>query len=98
MAVAVFYGGLIFGLLPLGGFVSWEGHLFGLHWRRHTGLGQRQGTGVTARPVQGSYTSGYRVLLTVSNVMPSFTSGRGTSARGYPDRARKRHCHETGLQ
>ena len=30
VAVAVFYGGLIFGLLPLGGFVSWEGHLFGL--------------------------------------------------------------------
>ena len=30
VAVAVFYGGLIFGLLPLDGFVSWEGHLFGL--------------------------------------------------------------------
>lgn len=30
VAVAVFYGGLFFGLLPLGGFVSWEGHLFGL--------------------------------------------------------------------
>ena len=30
VAVAVFYGGLIFGILPLDGFVSWEGHLFGL--------------------------------------------------------------------
>ena len=30
VAVAVFYGGLIFGLLPLGGYVSWEGHLAGL--------------------------------------------------------------------
>ena len=30
VAVAVFYGGLIFGLLPRDGFVSWEGHLFGL--------------------------------------------------------------------
>ena len=30
VAVAVFYGGLIFGLLPLDRFVSWEGHLFGL--------------------------------------------------------------------
>ena len=30
IAVAVFYGGLIFGLLPLGGYVSWEGHLAGL--------------------------------------------------------------------
>ena len=30
VAVAVFYGGLIFGILPLDRFVSWEGHLFGL--------------------------------------------------------------------
>ena len=30
VAVAVFYGGLIFGVLPLDGFVSWEGHMFGL--------------------------------------------------------------------
>ena len=30
VAVAVFYGGLIFGVLSLDGFVSWEGHLFGL--------------------------------------------------------------------
>ena len=30
VAVAVFYGGLIFGLLPLDRFISWEGHLFGL--------------------------------------------------------------------
>lgn len=28
--VAFFYGGLIFGVLPTGGFVSWEGHLAGL--------------------------------------------------------------------
>lgn len=28
--VAFFYGGLIFGVLPTFGFVSWEGHLFGL--------------------------------------------------------------------
>lgn len=25
-----FYGGLIFGILPFHGFISWEGHLFGL--------------------------------------------------------------------
>lgn len=30
VAVVVFYGSLIFGLLPLDGFVSWEGHLCGL--------------------------------------------------------------------
>ena len=30
VAVAVFYGSLIFGLLPLDSFISWEGHLFGL--------------------------------------------------------------------
>lgn len=34
MGVAVLalllYGGIIFGVLPQGGFVSWEGHLFGL--------------------------------------------------------------------
>ncbi len=32
VAVAVFflYGGLLFGVLPTVGFVSWEGHLFGL--------------------------------------------------------------------
>lgn len=32
IAVAVFfiYGGLLFGVVPRGGFVSWEGHLFGL--------------------------------------------------------------------
>lgn len=28
--VVFFYGGLIFGVLPSFGFVSWEGHLFGL--------------------------------------------------------------------
>lgn len=28
--VFFFYGGLIFGILPTFGFVSWEGHLFGL--------------------------------------------------------------------
>ena len=28
--VVFFYGGLIFGILPSFGFVSWEGHLFGL--------------------------------------------------------------------
>ena len=30
VAVTVFYGSLIFGLLPVDGFISWEGHLFGL--------------------------------------------------------------------
>ena len=30
VAVVVLYGGLIFGVLPTRGFVSWEGHLFGL--------------------------------------------------------------------
>lgn len=30
IAVLVFYGGMIFGVLPLQGFVSWEGHLFGM--------------------------------------------------------------------
>ena len=32
IAVGVFfiYGGLLFGVLPQGGFISWEGHLFGL--------------------------------------------------------------------
>ena len=30
VAVAFFYGGLVFGVLPTSGFVSWEGHLFGL--------------------------------------------------------------------
>ena len=29
-AVLLLYGGIIFGVLPQGGFVSWEGHLFGL--------------------------------------------------------------------
>jgi membrane associated rhomboid family serine protease len=28
--VVFFYGGLIFGIVPSFGFVSWEGHLFGL--------------------------------------------------------------------
>jgi len=28
-AVLIFYGGMIFGLLPLRAYVSWEGHLFG---------------------------------------------------------------------
>ena len=28
--VVFFYGGLIFGIVPSLGFVSWEGHLFGL--------------------------------------------------------------------
>ena len=28
--VVLFYGGLIFGIVPSFGFVSWEGHLFGL--------------------------------------------------------------------
>ena len=28
--VVFFYGGLIFGIVPPSGFVSWEGHLFGL--------------------------------------------------------------------
>ena len=28
--VVFFYGGLIFGIVPSSGFVSWEGHLFGL--------------------------------------------------------------------
>ena len=28
--VAFFYGGIIFGILPSDGFVSWEGHFFGL--------------------------------------------------------------------
>ena len=30
IAVIVLYGGLLFGVLPVGGFVSWESHLFGL--------------------------------------------------------------------
>ena len=30
VVVAFFYGGIIFGVLPLDGFVSWEGHFFGL--------------------------------------------------------------------
>jgi len=30
IAVVVLYGGLLFGLLPTQGFVSWEAHLFGL--------------------------------------------------------------------
>ena len=30
VAVAVFYGGMFLGILPSLGFVSWEGHLFGL--------------------------------------------------------------------
>ena len=30
LAVIVLYGGLIFQVLPTAGFVSWEGHLFGL--------------------------------------------------------------------
>ena len=48
VAVAVFYGGLIFGVLPLDGFVSWEGHLFGLiggvitAWMQGRGRVQRQ--------------------------------------------------------
>lgn len=29
-AALLLYGGIIFGALPQGGFVSWEGHLFGL--------------------------------------------------------------------
>ncbi len=29
LGVFVFYGGIIFGVLPQGGRVSWEGHLFG---------------------------------------------------------------------
>ncbi|WP_444958975.1 rhomboid family intramembrane serine protease [Microbulbifer sp. ZKSA002] len=29
IGVAVLYGGLIFGVLPRGGFISWESHLFG---------------------------------------------------------------------
>lgn len=43
LLVGVFYGGLIFGVLPVGGFVSWESHLFGFIsgliaawlWNRH---------------------------------------------------------------
>lgn len=30
MGVLAYYGGMIFGVLPLRAFVSWEGHLFGL--------------------------------------------------------------------
>ena len=30
VAVLLLYGGMIFGVLPQGGFISWEGHLFGL--------------------------------------------------------------------
>jgi membrane associated rhomboid family serine protease len=30
LAVLILYGGMIFGILPTSGFVSWEGHLFGL--------------------------------------------------------------------
>lgn len=29
-AVLIYYGGMIFGVLPLRAYVSWEGHLFGL--------------------------------------------------------------------
>jgi len=43
IAVIIFYGGLIVGVLPAPGFVSWEAHLFGLvagvlaarYWRRN---------------------------------------------------------------
>lgn len=30
IVVVILYGGMILGILPQGGFVSWEGHLFGL--------------------------------------------------------------------
>lgn len=30
LAVLLLYGGIIFGVLPQSGFISWEGHLFGL--------------------------------------------------------------------
>ncbi len=30
IAVLLLYGGLLFGVLPKGGFISWEAHLFGL--------------------------------------------------------------------
>ena len=30
VAVLLLYGSIIFGVLPQGGFISWEGHLFGL--------------------------------------------------------------------
>ena len=30
VVVLLLYGGIIFGALPQGGFISWEGHLFGL--------------------------------------------------------------------
>ena len=30
VAILLLYGGMIFGVLPLNGFISWEGHLFGL--------------------------------------------------------------------
>ena len=30
LGVMVYYGGMIFGILPLRAYVSWEGHLFGL--------------------------------------------------------------------
>ena len=30
VAVLLLYGGIIFGVLPQSGFISWEGHLFGL--------------------------------------------------------------------
>lgn len=30
VAVLLLYGGMIFGILPQAGFISWEGHLFGL--------------------------------------------------------------------
>ena len=30
VAVLLLYGGMIFGVLPQSGFISWEGHLFGL--------------------------------------------------------------------
>jgi membrane associated rhomboid family serine protease len=30
VAVLLLYGGMIFGALPQGGFISWEGHLFGM--------------------------------------------------------------------
>ena len=29
LLVSFFYGGMIFGVLPVAGFISWESHLFG---------------------------------------------------------------------
>lgn len=29
MSVFLFYGGILYGVLPQGGYISWEGHLFG---------------------------------------------------------------------